>query len=195
MKTALNLLIIILFPFIIGISMSEGDSAAIQITEDFNPDRLDGAFTGGFGEQTCHSCHFDYDINMDGGSLTFQGVDDVYETGKNYKITVTVRSERLEVGGFQLTSRYKDGSQAGQFEWSGDRLMLTPSISDEIQYLQHSAEGTTPTSENEVSWIFTWQAPDDSRPVKFNLAANAGNLDDSSFGDWIYVEEMVISPR
>lgn len=193
MKSALKLLILILFPLIIGISIPEKGSTLVPITDDFNPDRLDGAFTGGFGEQTCHSCHFDYDINPEGGGVTIRGVEDTYKPGNRYEITVTVKSERLEVGGFQLTSRFENGTQAGEFDWDSERLMFTSSVTGKIQYLQHSAEGTAPTSENEASWTFTWQAPDDNRCIIFNLAANAGNFDDSSFGDWIYLKEHVIS--
>lgn len=171
--------------------MPEKESEMIITTgEDFNPEHLDGPFTGGFGEQTCHSCHFDYDLNQEGGSLMVEGVDNTFKPGKSYDITVTVESEHLEIGGFQMTARFEDGTQAGEFKWTGDHLMLTPSISDEVQYLQHSREGTSPTAEREVSWTFTWNAPERSESVIFNVAANAGNYDDSVFGDWIYAKEI-----
>lgn len=161
-----------------------------------NPEYLDGPFTGGFGEQSCHSCHFDYDLNQDGGSLTIQGINDVYKPGSSYEVTVTVESEQLKIGGFQMTTRFEDGTQAGSFEWEDERLMFTPSISGDLQYLQHSSKGTSPTGKQEVSWSFIWQSPEDGQePVIFNIAANAGNYDDSSFGDWIYVDEIIISPN
>ncbi len=163
--------------------------------DDFNPEHLDGAFTGGFGEQTCHSCHFDYDLNMDGGSLNIEGLPDPYEPGAEYPLTLTVESEQLEKGGFQMTARFEDGTQAGWFEWESDRLMVTPSISEEIQYVQHSEKGTGPANERELSWTLTWQAPEDEAGlVIFNIAANAGNNDDSAFGDWIYTKKIAIKP-
>lgn len=196
MNTIIKLLSIILMPFLIGISITEGDSSVDSNYNKFNPDRLDGPFTGGFGEQTCHSCHFDYDINMDRGSLTIEGISDSYQPGISIDITVTVESERLEIGGFQLTSRFEDGTQAGGFDWDGDNLMFTPSVSEDVQYLQHTAAGTRPTGDRKVSWTFTWQAPENNEgPVIFNIAANAGNDDDSSFGDWIYVKELLVSPE
>lgn len=163
--------------------------------DDLNPEHLDGPFTGGFGEETCRSCHFDYDLNQEGGSLAVKGLDNPLEPGESYEVIVTVESEQLEVGGFQMTARFKDGTQAGEFEWTGDRLMLTPSVGDDIQYLQHSSEGTSPTGDREVSWTFIWLAPENrsSNQVIFNIAANAGNDDDSSFGDWIYAEEIVLN--
>lgn len=196
MNNAFKLLSIILLPFLIGIYLPESVSPLKTEHIKFNPERLDGPFTGGFGEQTCHSCHFDYDINMDRGSLKIEGIHDFYQPGVLIDITVSVESERLEIGGFQMTSRFEDGTQAGSFNWHGDNLIFTPSISDEVQYIQHSASGTRPTDGRSVSWRFTWKAPDQStEPVIFNIAANAGNDDDSAFGDWIYVKELTVSPE
>ncbi|CAN5365394.1 hypothetical protein BH23BAC3_BH23BAC3_31670 [soil metagenome] len=196
MKNLITLVLLTALPFVVGFYWQTPGSADRSFDDSlpFNPEHLDGAFTGGFGEQTCHSCHFDNDLNMEGGSLTLQGVEEKYRAGKEYVITVTVESEHLEIGGFQMTARFEDGSQAGSFEWEGDRLMFTPAVSNDIKYLQHSADGTDPTGEREVRWTFTWLAPEDEREVIFNIAANAGNNDDSAFGDWIYVKEIVIKP-
>jgi hypothetical protein len=158
-----------------------------------NPDHLDGPFTGGFGEQTCHSCHFDYKINMDSGSLRLDGLTGSYRPGKSYDVTVILESDQLENGGFQMTARFRDGSPAGTFEWKGDRLMLTPDIDSDVPYLQHSASGTSPAGERSLEWTFTWHAPDDrAENIVINIAANAGNDDDSSFGDRIYVMERIL---
>lgn len=196
MRIATVISLLILFPFLIGVFFIPEKEAAVitENNDDFNPEHLDGAFTGGFGEQTCHSCHFDYDLNQEGGSLAVQGIGEAYIPGNSYEITVTVESEQLEIGGFQMTARFEDGTQAGSFEWEGNRLMFTPNVSDTIQYLQHSIAGTSATGEQEVSWNFLWQLPEDGEgPVIFNIAANAGNFDDSSFGDWIYVRTDSIS--
>ena len=194
MKIFLKLTTIILFPFIIGFSLP--DNKPGFFFDDLNPDHLDGPFTGGFGELTCHNCHFDYDINMQGGRLVLDGISEPYIPKKVYQITVTVESERLRNGGFQMTARFEDGTQAGSFDWQGDKLMFTPSISDQVMYLQHSVNGTRPTSNQQISWTFSWRAPAETNsPVIFNIAANAGNDDDSAFGDWIYVKERTLSPK
>lgn len=195
MKIAVKLISIISMPFLVGIFMPESESASYSAHyADLNPDHIQGAFTGGFGEETCRSCHFDYDLNMDGGSLTVEGISESFSSETEYEIVVTVESEQLEVGGFQLTARHEDGSQAGTFDWSGDRLRFTPNIDGDVQYLQHSEEGTSPTGEREASWSFVWTPPE-SGNVIFNIAANAGNDDDSSFGDWIYAKEIVSKPE
>lgn len=196
MTTFLKIFTLTLIPLLVGLWLPEREVVMNHhFDEEFNPDRLDGRFTGGFGEQTCHSCHFDYDLNMGGGSLSIEGLPDRYEPGSSYKIEVRVESERLENGGFQMTARFDDGNQAGKFEWSGDDLKYTPNISDDVKYLQHTLNSTVPTGEREVSWKFHWIAPEsDSGEIIFNLAANAGNDDDSAFGDWIYVKELISEP-
>lgn len=196
MNHFLKLISIMIFPFFVGVSLPEPEYTGIA-GHTVNPENLDGAFTGGFGEQTCRSCHFDYDLNMEGGSLTIEGFSRTYEPGNRYEVTVTIHSERLELGGFQMTARFEDGTQAGKFSWQGDRLMFTPSasVTGDVQYLQHSREGTSPTGEREIRWTFTWTAPEkENGQVIINVAANAGNNDDSSFGDWIYAEKLILEP-
>jgi hypothetical protein len=195
MRTALNLLFIILFPFLIGVFIPEKKAGYSGDKYSLNPGHLDGPFTGGFGEQTCHSCHFDYDLNQEGGSLTIDGLKNTYQPGKKYTLHIKLKSKQLQIGGFQMTSRFEDGTQAGSFDWDKELFMLTPTISDEIQYLQHSREGTAMTDDRKINWSFTWQAPENElNDVIFNVAANAGNNDDSAFGDWIYVKEIVVEP-
>jgi hypothetical protein len=193
MKTTLKLCAIILFPFLIGLTISNSEKEPIPsfTTHELNPDHIQGPFTGGFGEETCRSCHFDYDLNMEGGSLIVDGIPGTFKPGAAYEISVTVESEQLEVGGFQMTARFEDGSQAGSLDWDRDLLRFTPNIDGDVQYLQHSEAGTEPTGQREVSWSFTWIAPDSAEGTAiFNITANAGNDDDSSFGDWIYAKEI-----
>lgn len=196
MLKILKLLTIIAAPFIIGLSIPEKEPSFDDLSHIMpNPEHLDGRFTGGFGEETCRSCHFDYDLNMDGGRLTVEGVPDTYDAGNTYNITVSLTAEQMEIAGFQLTSRFEDGSQAGEYNWDSNRLMFTPSISDEVKYLQHSAEGTSLTGDREIQWAFSWTAPSTGKPVVINIAANSGNNDDSSFGDWIYAKELTLRPE
>lgn len=201
MQNLFKIIAIVLFPFIFGFVIDEirtTDNMDDHLSGIENPDHLDGPFTGGFGEQTCHSCHFDYDLNMEGGKLELKGMPDFYKAGKEYPLLVRISSEQLEIGGFQLTARFSEsGKQAGTFSWEGKRLRFTPesAVGDKIQYLQHSADGTSPTSDKLVEWSITWTAPENGEEsIQFNIASNAGNDDDSSFGDRIYVKEMTSIP-
>lgn len=156
------------------------------------PEELPGAFTGGFGEQSCHSCHFDYPLNPKEGSLSVAGIPGQYQSGKAYEFTISLKRNGLEQAGFQLSSRFEDGTQAGSFKANSNRLSFTE-VKNTIQYLQHSAKGANVQSQEITHWNFTWVAPDSSgRTIILNLAANAGNGDASAFGDYIFLREIKI---
>lgn len=178
------------------LSASENsESATTKSTAEISyPEHLAGTFTGGFGEETCRSCHFDYDLNPDGGDLSVSGIHEKITKGETVEIRITVEREELGAAGFQLSSRYEDGSQAGQFVIEKrDRIMFTQATADSLQYVQHSDEGANPSQENKNSWTVKWQAPESPKgPVFFNIAANAANGDQSEFGDFIYTEEVKI---
>ncbi len=161
------------------------------------PEHLTGAFTGGFGEETCRSCHFDYDLNPDGGSLSVAGIPKTIDTGQSLTITITVNRKELGKAGFQLSARYPDGRQAGHFDIkNNDRIMETKSISDSLQLVQHAGTGTDPTGPEKTHWQITWKAPDTiADTIIFNIAANAANGDQSEFGDYIYAEEINVIPE
>lgn len=155
------------------------------------PEHLAGAFSGGFGEQSCHSCHFDYDLNMEEGIMELRGLGDEIESGKEYKLEVLVSRPELGAAGFQLTARFEDGSQAGTFILN-DQVILTPSTPGEVKYLQHAIRNIHPENGSKV-WKFTWRAPENTDlPIIFNLAGNAANGDESAFGDYILVREWVV---
>lgn len=159
--------------------------------ETFYPEELPGKYTGGFGEETCHSCHFDYPINPEEGSLSVEGLPGRYVAGRSYRIRITLKREQLSRAGFQLSSRFKNGRQAGTFEIKNDSLSFTETGSD-IQYVQHSEVASDFTSgRSAVTWQFKWQAPKHtSDTVVINLAANAANGDESAFGDYVFVKEI-----
>ncbi len=186
---------IILLPIItlaLGLIWSFTDPAPPRLTPAY-PEELPGPFTGGFGEESCHSCHFDYSLNPEQGTLKIEGIPDRYQSGKSYKISISLSRDDLGQAGFQLSSRFEDGSQAGSFEKLSDHLNFTE-VKSKIQYLQHSQSGSKVQNKSTASWQFTWIAPDSGAgKIIFNVAANSGNGDASAFGDYIYVEEIVSS--
>lgn len=159
------------------------------------PEALPGAYTGGFGEETCQSCHFDYPLNPEDGSLTVKGIPNRYEPGTIYHILISVEREDLGRAGFQLSSRYADGSQAGTFKADTGRLRFTE-VKNTIQYIQHTAQSSQVDSSTVAQWSLEWTAPDSAAgEIIFNIAANAGNGDASPFGDYIYVKEFKAETR
>ena len=157
------------------------------------PEHLVGAFTGGFGEKTCHSCHFDYELNWEEGSLEVSGLPEELVPGQSYSIEIKVYREDLGKAGFQMTARDESGRQAGIFSISvNERVMLTKQVPDSLKYVQHSALGTEPNAPGSNRWVIEWKAPEIlPDTIYFNVASNAANGDASEFGDWIYTEEVV----
>lgn len=195
MKLFIKIITIILLPCLIGkvVDFGYGDSER-EFTPTLYPEHIAGAYTGGFGEQSCHSCHFDYDLNQSEGELSVNGIPESFEAGKEYSIQLTLKRENLNRAGFQMTSRFEDSTQAGSFQLPDD-LTITPNIDNEITYVQHGV-GKVEAEGGEKSWQVTWIAPDQTdKSVIFNIAGNAANGDASEFGDWIYVKQIRVEPN
>lgn len=154
----------------------------------FYPDRVLPAVTGGFGEVSCHSCHFDGDLNSKAGSVSLKGLPDVIKAGKTYDLEVELRHPQLVKAGFQLSIRTPDGLQSGSFVSVDDRTLVQAGPDGKVQYMNHSEKGSAGYSGSAV-WKFKWRAGDKPGDIILNLAANAANGDDSEFGDNVYVED------
>jgi len=176
-----------------GFLYSSGNTLSDR-SEMHYPEQLTGIFTGGFGEETCHSCHFDYPLNYQQGALQIDGLPDAYEPGKTYRIRIELTRPALNKAGFQLSARHPDGSQAGSFMIASPRVERTGSAPDSIQFVQHSVAGTEPTGGDRTTWELQWNAPSgNGDDVIFHLAANAANGDASEFGDFILTRELILS--
>lgn len=186
---------LILIPALIlgaGFIWSAGESHDSYTGMEY-PEHLAGPFTGGFGEETCHSCHFDYDVNWGEGSFSVSGIPETVQSKKTYEIEILIERDDLGKAGFQFSARFANGTQAGRFAISeNNRLMFTKEVPDSLQYVQHAIEGTEPVKEGMNRWQVEWESPASiTDSVYFNIAANAANGDQSEFGDWIYVKEFV----
>lgn len=159
--------------------------------------------TGGFGEPTCRECHFSFQLNPGGGEVALEGLPERWAPGRRHALTVRVRHEELERGGFQLSARYAGGPaggrDAGALRPTGPRTQAVEDTAPDarVTYLQHTRVGTLPVEDGVVEWRVTWEAPgrgSPRRPVVFHVAANAANDDDSEFGDRIYSSERTVPP-
>jgi hypothetical protein len=156
--------------------------------------------TGGFGDQTCHSCHLDHPVNAPGGALNIAGVPPAYEPGRTYRITVTLTRDGMKRGGFEIAARYASGSrrgkQAGEWRLTDAREQMIPSqVDPQLRFVQHTLAGSRTATPGSNSWTIDWAAP--SPPggvVQFNIAANAANNDDSPLGDFIYTKTARSAP-
>ncbi len=143
--------------------------------------------TGGFGERTCLVCHFDNPMNAPEGDLSLQGVPTTYSLGDRYVVTVSVTHPELRTGGFQLSARSADGSQAGTIRAITDRE--TVRSFEGVSYAFHTRRGSMVEERGRASWRVEWIAPTEARgPIHFHVSANAGNGDESALGDFIFTD-------
>lgn len=145
--------------------------------------------TGGFGEDSCASCHF-------GGAqgeqiaLRVEGLG-VYEPGARYRFFIRVVDPDAAVAGFQLSARFENGSNAGTLTAIA-QASQTGSLEDVI-YASHSAP--QPLEDGEAVWELEWAVPDGpSRPVIFNAASVSGADDQSPIGDNVQSLELRVDP-
>lgn len=154
--------------------------------------------TGGFGEPSCHECHFDAPLNEPEGELriSFQR-----ESAQSVRVRVVLARPGLEAGGFQLAARFVEGSrageQAGTLRAADDRVEVRADERTGVEYAGHGSEGTAPTAADTVSWTVRWTPPTSGADggVRFHVAANAANADLSEFGDHIYLGEATWPPE
>ncbi len=146
--------------------------------------------TGGFQEETCHSCHNNFPLNEGrtrGGRFLVSGVPENYRAGESYPITVVIGQPGQRRWGFELSVRSAaSGEQAGQLVTVNDLTQLKEGGG--IQYVQQNSAGTREgTLNGPVEFQFNWIAPDPSVGlVFFNAAGNAADGSGDPTGDYIY---------
>lgn len=145
-------------------------------------------FSGGFGEESCHACHFHADPNSGRGRVTIEGVPQRFAAGERYTVTVTLTQGGMQLGGFQLTARFKEGgAQAGTLEpGPGEQERVGIESQGGVQYAGHRRPGAELGGPAAASWTLVWSAPPRGGPVVFNVAANATDGDESTRGDFVY---------
>jgi hypothetical protein len=144
------------------------------------------AHTGGFGEPDCTACHLDYDLNEPGASIRLDSLPETYEPGRTYSLMLTVRHAELKRGGFQLSARHADGTNAGTFVLP-DSVLLRVRSANGVDYLSHTMAGADQVTGDSIVWRFAWTAPEGApQQVVFHAAINVTNRDASEFGDRIF---------
>lgn len=157
-------------------------------------DRPPPGHTGGFGEPTCQTCHFDRETNAGPGKLRIDGIPQTFEPGREYTLAIELRSPDLRAAGFQIAARFQDGTQAGTLAPApGDEGRVDSTVQNHILFAHHSLAGTEPHEDDVVRWTLVWTAPTRTGTVLFHAAANAANGDDSPLGDLIYADSAASS--
>ncbi|HET9947315.1 MAG TPA: choice-of-anchor V domain-containing protein [Longimicrobiales bacterium] len=156
-------------------------------------------FSGGFGEDSCQACHFEFDLNEPPGRLTLEGVPERYAPGAPYELTVTLVRPGVPAGGFMLTARREpDGAQAGALSVPASeegRVSVDADDATGVLYAYHRLAGSEPIAADTLRWAVLWTAPEtDGGPVVVHVAAGAANGDDTSDGDYVYTASARSAP-
>jgi hypothetical protein len=155
----------------------------------------DARYTGAPGDiGTCVNCHDEYvNANVGPGSVAITGAPAVYQPGQQYTLTVTVTQSGRQKYGFQLTAIDADGNRAGTLTSlnSQTQIHFDTGIGGR-QYIEHTEQGTNPTTGNSRIWQVRWTAPStDIGTVRFFVAGNAANGNGTNQGDYIYTNSAI----
>jgi hypothetical protein len=128
---------------------------------------------GAPGTADCTACHWDNEAQPESPRLALDGLPARFVPGERYELTVRLDGAG-EMNGFQLVA------SAGEFE----------NIDRTTRARATSVRSARPAG----TWTLTWIAGDTAEPVRFWLAVNDANGDDSEFGDTILLREFESLP-
>lgn len=175
----------------IGMGMQGSPDFGESVTHAPHAEHPPLAHTGGFGEPTCHECHFGGELNGGDGTLSVEGLPTSVHPGRSYRVSVRLSAE-MRRAGFMLSVRGTDGRQVGSLA-SVDTVRTAVHTIDStgVQYVHHTLRGTNLSTRGRAEWRLRWTAPPTAGDsVVVHVAANAANDDASEFGDDIYTTQL-----
>lgn len=136
------------------------------------PDGAPWGHAGIDGGEDCTACHFQWDAVRASEDITIEGLPARFEAGQVYVLVVRV----LEPGaanGFELAA-------------TGGRFEAADTATQAEGGAAHSVESSH-------AWTIRWHAPEERLDtVRFWLAVNEGNGDESEFGDRIHLKDWEV---
>ncbi len=147
---------------------------------------------------TCNQsgCHNTFALNSGTGSVVIGGLPATWTPGQTYPLTVTVTGGVRY--GFQFSAvGNTSGTQAGTLLAASPndfRVSICPGGSgcsnSALQFAQHNSAGNTSGTFN-----FRWTAPASASfgAVRFNVAGNASNNDNTPTDDRIYTASAIVN--
>lgn len=148
---------------------------------------------GGPGQDNCTTCHFDGEAVTPSQALTLTGLGSGIKPGTSYDATLSLRNAEAVRAGFQIlangTKADGSGAPAGRFEPVDEKTEANGS------QIRSNINGSRPEDPDAVSWQFRYTLPaaaEDLKSVTFYMAANAGNDDESPFGDTVHLKTAAV---
>ena len=156
----------------------------------------DPGYTGAPGELDCTACHFSGPAPT--GQFSITGLPANYTPNAEIPLTVTLTQGGRAAFGFQATAIDDAGNAAGSViltEPARTQLITSGISGNQRFYVEHTTGGANPTGSGTGSWTFKWQAPAASvGRVRFFVAGNAANNDNTQLGDAIYTTSASTQP-
>ncbi|MFH1861187.1 MAG: T9SS type A sorting domain-containing protein [bacterium] len=144
----------------------------------------------------CTACHSSNPVNSGDGILQLLGLPTEYTPDSVYFVTISLYDAGQSRWGFELTSIFGDGSQAGAIEpLEPLTTQLSVGAGDVRDYLKQTSAGTF-TGLGEAAWLFSWTAPPtQSGEATIYLTGNAANNNENTQGDYIYAVSTSITEQ
>ena len=134
-------------------------------------------------DESCDSCHYDYDPVHASAALTVDGLPAFAIEGQEYRLTVRFSGDEAISSGFQLMAEGAD-AQGGTFR----------SEDDDIESIGSAARSTaTRLQDDGLEWTLWWRAPNATDTLRFFVAASSANDDQSPFGDTIHYRQYDVA--
>lgn len=130
-------------------------------------------------DESCASCHHDYEAVTDSAALRLKELPDRVEPGRSYPLELRFEAADAEVSGFQILASH------GRFESSAADIESRAEASRSTA-LRRRSDG--------FRWPLTWIAPDEPGvTVSLYLAASCANDDQSPLGDRIHYRTIEVA--
>jgi fibronectin type 3 domain-containing protein len=149
--------------------------------------------TGAPGEETCRQCHNDYGLNTGSGNVMVQGIEDRYEPGRSYILTVSVYYPDMGRYCFEMTAVSEDSSQSsGSFNCIDTTETC---LAGGGKYIKSTKNGLMGASNGMKTWQVQWNSPSKAEyDITFYCVGMASDCDNDEDGDYVYTCKMTVCP-
>jgi hypothetical protein len=136
--------------------------------------------------ESCAECHFDGPPRVDSPAISLVDPAGHYAAGKTHVLTVHLALAEGETGGF-LAALWREDGAAGTLAAGEGTAARGEAVISAPPVRAATADG--------LRWSFAWTSPEAPGTVHLQLAANAGNGDQSPLGDRLHAQTIPLAVR
>ncbi|HEX7081689.1 MAG TPA: choice-of-anchor V domain-containing protein [Gammaproteobacteria bacterium] len=154
------------------------------------------------GNEGCVQCHFDAPATEDSEALSLAGLPSEVTPGSHYRLTVRLTAPEMAIAGFLLSAWHEaappatgDAESPAQHDGAGAFAALDAKTTANGAQVRSTEAGSVVETPGVAEWSVEWTAPTTiDGPIVVELWANAGNNDQSPFGDATHRRVWTIRP-